>query len=207
MKGPGEKAAAMRRVVPAGRLAVDAWAVARVGSVPTGGSVSSIVALAGSPSVGSRTVALLRHIASHTRDVEHDVEVVPIRALPADALLGADVDDPAVGEAVKKVADADSLIVASPVYKAAYSGVLKTFLDLLPPAALAGKTVLPILTGAAPVHALALDYALRPVLIALGARHVLTGLFLIDKQIERTPDGVVLAPDLQAKLDAAVAEL
>ena len=163
----------------------------------------SIVALAGSPSVDSRTVALLRHIASHT----HDVEVIPIRALPAEALLGADVDDPAVSEAVKKVADADSLIVASPVYKAAYSGVLKTFLDLLPPAALAGKTVLPILTGGAPVHALALDYALRPVLTALGARHVLTGLFLIDKQIERTPDGVVLAPDLQTKLDAAVAEL
>jgi FMN reductase len=165
--------------------------------------VPSIVALAGSPSVDSRTVALLRHIASHTRDVE----VIPIRALPAEALLGADVDDPAVSEAVKKVADADSLIVASPVYKAAYSGVLKTFLDLLPPAALAGKTVLPILTGGAPVHALALDYALRPVLTALGARHVLTGLFLIDKQIERTPDGVVLAPDLQTKIDAAVAEL
>jgi FMN reductase len=146
---------------------------------------------------------LLRHIASHT----HDVEVIPIRTLPAEALLGADVNDPAVSEAVKKVADADGLIVASPVYKAAYSGVLKTFLDLLPAAALAGKTVLPILTGGAPIHALALDYALRPVLTALGARHVLTGLFLIDKQIERTPDGVVLAPDLQAKIDAAVAEL
>jgi FMN reductase len=150
-------------------------------------------------------VALLQHIAS--RRHRDEVEVIPIRALPAEALLGADANDPAVSEAVKKVADADGLIVASPVYKAAYSGVLKTFLDLLPVSALAGKTVLPILTGAAPVHALALDYALRPVLTALGAPHVLTGLFLIDKQIERTPDGVVLAPDLQARVDAAVAEL
>ncbi|HEX6360607.1 NADPH-dependent FMN reductase [Actinophytocola sp.] len=164
--------------------------------------MSSIVALAGSPSTESRTVALLRHIAGSLDG--HDVHVVPVRALPADALLGADTADPAISAVVRQVTDADGLIVASPVYKAAYSGVLKTFLDLLPANALAGKAVLPVLTGAAPVHALAVDYALRPVLAALGARHVVQGLFLIDKQIERTPDGVVLAPDVQASVDAAV---
>jgi FMN reductase len=167
--------------------------------------VSSIVALAGSPSTESRTVALLRHIATNLDD--HDVRVIPVRALPAEALLSADATDPAISEVVGQVADADGLIVASPVYKAAYSGVLKTFLDLLPPAALAGKAVLPVLTGAAPVHALAVDYALRPVLAALGARHVVTGLFLIDKQIERTADGVVLSPEVRTTVDAAVAEL
>lgn len=167
--------------------------------------MSSIVALAGSPSTGSRTVALLRHIAAGRHD--HDVRVVPVRALPAESLLGADATDPAISEVVGQVTNADGLIVASPVYKAAYSGVLKTFLDLLPPAALTGKAVLPVLTGAAPVHALAVDYALRPVLAALGARHVVSGLFLVDKQIERTADGVVLAPDVQAAVDAAVAEL
>lgn len=167
--------------------------------------MSSIVALVGSPSTGSRTVALLRHVADGLAG--HDVQVVAIRALPADALLGADTTDPEISEVVKQILDADGLIVASPVYKAAYSGVLKTFLDLLPPAALAGKAVLPLLTGGAPVHALAVDYALRPVLTALGARHVVTGLFLIDKQIERTDDGVALAPEVQASVDAAVGEL
>lgn len=130
-----------------------------------------------------------------------------MRALPAEALLGADTDDPAVAEVVAQVLDADGLIVASPVYKAAYSGVIKTFLDLLPHGALAGKAVLPLLTGGAPVHALAVDYALRPVLTALGARHVVPGLFLIDKQIERTSDGVVLGPDVQSTVDAAVGQL
>jgi FMN reductase len=167
--------------------------------------VSSIVALAGSPSVESRTVGLLRHIAGGLAG--HDVQVVSVRALPAEALLGANAADPAVAEVVKQVLDADGLIVASPVYKAAYSGVLKTFLDLLPHGALAGKAVLPLLTGGAPVHALAVDYALRPVLTALGAGHVVPGLFLIDKQIERTPDGVVLAQDVQATVDAAVGGL
>lgn len=61
-------------------------------------------------------------------------------------------------------------------------------------------------TGAAPVHAIAVDYALRPVLTPLGARHVVTGLFLVDRQVERGGDGVVLAPDVRATVDRAVAE-
>ncbi|GAB1511365.1 NADPH-dependent FMN reductase [Actinophytocola sp. KF-1] len=169
--------------------------------------MSSIVALAGSPSATSRTVALLTHVATGLTADGHDVRVLPVRALPAGALLGADAADPAVAAAVAEVTAADGVIVGSPVYKAAYSGVLKTFLDLLPQGALAGKAVLPVLTGAAPVHALAVDYALRPVLTALGARHVVSGLFLVDKQIERAPDGVVLAPEARATVDRAVGEL
>lgn len=169
--------------------------------------MSSIIALAGSPSVTSRTVALLTHIAAGLTADGHDVRVVPVRALPAEALLGADASDPAVAEVVTAVLEADALIVGSPVYKAAYSGVLKTFLDLLPASALAGKAVLPVLTGGAPVHALAVDYALRPVLTALDAAHVVPGLFLVDKQIERTPDGVVLAPDVQSTVDSVVGAL
>ena len=169
--------------------------------------MSSTIALAGSPSVTSRTVALLTHVAAGLTAEGHDVRVLPVRALPAGALLGADAADPAVAAAVAAVAAADGVIVGSPVYEAACSGVLKTFLDLLPPAAPAGKAVLPVLTGAAPVHALAVDYALRPVLTALGARHVVTGLFLVDKQIERSGDGVTLAPEVQATVGKAVGEL
>jgi FMN reductase len=168
--------------------------------------VSSIVALVGSPSVGSRTVALVELLGGWLRLDGHEVRVVPVRALPADALLGADANDPLVADAVAAVTAADGVIVGSPVYKAAYSGVLKAFLDLLPQAAFAGKAVLPLLTGGAPVHALALDYALRPVLTALGARHVVPGGFLLDKQIERTPDGAVLTPEARSAIESAVAE-
>jgi FMN reductase len=169
--------------------------------------MSLIIALVGSPSTGSRTVALAEHLAGELGADGHDVRVVAIRSLPAEALLGADSGDPRIAEAVAAVAAADAVIVASPVYKAAYAGVLKAFLDLLPQSALAGKAVLPLLTGGAPVHALAVDYALRPVLVALGARHVVTGLFLLDKQIDRTPGGVVLGPETRAAVEAALREL
>lgn len=169
--------------------------------------MSLIIALAGSPSASSRTVALFGALASGLRTDGHQVRVLPVRALPAEALLGADASAPAIAEAIAAVAGADGLIVGSPVYKAAYSGVLKTFLDLLPADALAGKAVLPVLTGAAPAHALAVDQVLAPVLTALGARHVVSGLFLLDKQIRRIADGAVLAPEARDLADAAIGRL
>ena len=62
-------------------------------------------------------------------------------------------------------------MVATPVYKAAYSGLLKVLLDLLPQTALKEKTVLPLATGGSPHHMLALDYALRPVLQSADKRY------------------------------------
>ncbi|WP_433336610.1 NADPH-dependent FMN reductase [Spirillospora sp. CA-294931] len=156
--------------------------------------MSSILVLSGSPSPLSRTAALSAHLASRLRDRGHDVGSVAVRELPPAELLAGDASDPRLAEVVRAIAAADGLIVASPVYKAAYSGLLKTLLDLLPQFALAGKVVLPILTGGTPAHVLAVDYALRPVLAALGAGHVVQGRFVLDRHIELVPGGVRLDP-------------
>jgi FMN reductase len=87
------------------------------------------------------------------------------------------------------VARARAVVVATPVYKAAYSGVLKVFLDLLPQTALRDKVVLPLATGGSPHHMLALDYALRPVLQSLSARHILPGVYATDSQVTPLPEG------------------
>jgi len=78
-------------------------------------------------------------------------------------------------------------LVATPIYKAAYSGLLKSFLDLLPQDGLRGKTVLPLATGGSTAHLLALDYALKPVLGALGARHILDSVYATDAQFDTDP--------------------
>ena len=97
------------------------------------------------------------------------------------------------------------LVVATPVYKAAYSGVLKVFLDLLPQTALKGKIVLPLATGGSPHHMLALDYALRPVLQSLGAKSILPGIYATDAQVTLTPEGAYhVNEDISARLDDAV---
>jgi FMN reductase len=93
------------------------------------------------------------------------------------------------------------VIVSTPVYKASYTGVLKAFLDLLPQFGLNGKVVLPLVTGGTVSHVLAIDYALRPVLHALGAQHVVSGLFILDKLLELRPDGTLtVAPEISGRL-------
>jgi FMN reductase len=166
--------------------------------------MATIVVLSGSPSPASRTAALTEHLAERLRGLGHQATLVRVRDLPAQALISADAADPEIAGVVKEIQAADGLLVASPIYKAAYTGVLKSLLDLLPHMAFAGKVVLPLLTGAGQVHSLALDYALRPVLSALGPYHIVPGIFVVDKDIERTEDGVRLAAEAEQATQAAV---
>ncbi|HSA51884.1 MAG TPA: NADPH-dependent FMN reductase [Yinghuangia sp.] len=145
--------------------------------------MSSVLTVWGSPSAVSRTGIVAAHMSDRLEAAGHQVDRLAVRDLPAQALLHADFADPAIRAALDRVEKADALVVASPVYKAAYSGILKAFLDVLPQFALRGKAVLPVLTGGTPAHVLALDYALRPVLTSLGATHVSQGWFVHDQYI------------------------
>jgi FMN reductase len=167
-------------------------------------AMATIVVLSGSPSASSRTAALTEHLAGRLEQLGHQTMLVRVRDLPAQALIGADATDPEIAKVVQAIQAADGLLVASPIYKAAYTGVLKSLLDLLPHMAFAGKVVLPLLTGAGQVHSLALDYALRPVLSSLGPYHIVPGIFVVDKDIERTPDGIALRADAKQAIDKAV---
>ena len=149
----------------------------------------STLLLAGSPSERSRSAALLDAVALRLAVRGVRAEHLHIRNLNPQALLLADTGHHSIVQAVKQVEDANLLVVATPVYKAAYSGVLKVFLDLLPQSALQGKTVLPLATGGSPHHMLALDYALRPVLQSLGAKHILPGIYATDGQVALPPRG------------------
>jgi FMN reductase len=138
------------------------------------------------------------------------VEVVSyqVREFPAEDLLHARFDSPQVKAFVHMVEQADGLVVATPVYKASFSGALKTLLDLLPERALGQKVVLPIATGGSIAHMLAVDYALKPVLAALKAQEMLQGIFAEDSQIsygEGTAPAS-LAPALEQRLEGALEE-
>jgi len=170
---------------------------------------STILLIAGSPSESSRSAALLDSVSLRLARREGlKVERLNIRQLPAEALLLAEWGHPEIVKALAQVQRARAIVVATPVYKAAYSGVLKVFLDLLPQTALKEKTVLPLATGGSPHHMLALDYALRPVLQSLSARHILPGVYATDAQIPRSTEGrYTLDADISTRLDEAVATL
>ena len=103
---------------------------------------------------------------------------------------------------------ASSLADAASLDDIRRSGVLKVFLDLLPQTALKGKVVLPLATGGSPHHMLALDYALRPVLQSLGAKHILPGVYASDSQIPKNADGSYqIGDEIQGRLYEAVSAL
>ena len=168
-----------------------------------------VVLLSGSPSARSRTELLLEHVRQRLQGRQLEVTLLRVRDFPAEALLHADFDNHAVQLLQATVASADGLVVATPVYKASFTGALKVLLDLLPERALAHKVVLPIASGGSPAHLLAVDYALKPVLAALKAQEMLPGVFAVDKQIAYAQGGQPASFDdeLLERLDESVEQL
>lgn len=146
--------------------------------------MSDILLISGSPSTHSRSGALLHYAAKRLNAEGFSTELISVRDYPAEDLILGKYDSLSFAETKRLVAEARGLIVATPVYKAAYTGSLKALLDILPTQALRNKTVLPIATGGSPAHLLVLDYALKPVLGALGASDILQGVYVIDEQIQ-----------------------
>ncbi|MFC0711155.1 NADPH-dependent FMN reductase [Azorhizophilus paspali] len=142
-----------------------------------------VVLLSGSPSQRSRGELLLEYARTYLESRGIAVSLIRVRDFVAEELLHARFDSAAVRDLQATVGLADGLIVATPVYKASFSGALKVLLDLLPERVLTDKVVLPLVTGGSPAHLLAVDYALKPVLSALKAQEVLTGVFAVDAHI------------------------
>lgn len=168
----------------------------------------SILLLGGSPQLPSSSSRLLLHIGDKLALQGHRYSKLQVRDLPAEALLHADFSDVTIQRAIAAVAAADAIVIATPIYKASYTGILKAFLDLLPQDGLAGKLVLPLATGGSQSHMLALDYALRPVLHALAAKQVLTSIYATSQQLDWTEEcGLTLDAAIAGRVDAGVEEL
>ena len=137
----------------------------------------SVTVVVGNPKPASRTrdAATLVATALTGRTPDSVVDVVDL----GPGLLGW--GDPGVAEAVRTAAGSALLVVASPTFKATYTGLLKLFLDQFATAeGLAGVVAVPVMLGAGPAHALAPELLLKPVLVELGATCPTPGLYLSD---------------------------
>lgn len=143
-----------------------------------------VVVVVGNPKPMSRTRAAAELIAEKLTGAAPDavVDVVDLGA----GLLGW--GDQAVADAKKTVLEADVVIVASPTYKATYTGLLKLFLDQFGQGELDGTTTFAVMLGAGPQHALAPELTLRPVLTEIGASCPAPSLYLIDSGYETAPE-------------------
>jgi FMN reductase len=149
----------------------------------------SVVTVVGNPRAGSRTAAAAASVAellaSELGTPYRIDELIDLVTL-APAIFQGDVaeDHAALEEAIDLVSSASVIVVATPVYKGSYTGLLKSFLDVLRPSALAGSVVVPVTVSAAPSHKLLADQHLRPVLAELGASVPVPGVILEERDLE-----------------------
>ena len=165
--------------------------------------------IAASPSARSRSAALLDGAADSLEGAGVAVRRLVLNELPADALLRARTAEPLLRDALEQVARAAAVVLATPIYKAAYSGLLKAFLDLLPQDGLHGKWIWPLATGGSPAHTLALDHSLRPVLDNLGAHQVVPSVYALESQVVLNggSDAPQFDADVRRRLDIGAARL
>lgn len=125
-----------------------------------------ICVLVGNPKDGSRTLAAAQALASRLAGPTDVVEVIDLAGYARELFAWpSDQMDSLKAAAV----GCDVLIVASPTYKATYTGLLKAFLDRYSAGDLRGVRAVPVMTGADRGHAMAPDVNLRPLLVELGA--------------------------------------
>jgi FMN reductase len=133
-----------------------------------------------------------------------EVEVVELRPLAhalADHLLTGFPSGP-LADALGAVRRADALVAVTPVFSASYSGLFKTFFDVLEPGTLEGTPVLLGATAGTARHSLVIDHALRPLFSYLRAVPVPTGVFAASEDFGSTADGA-----LSTRIDRAAGEL
>ncbi|MGO3741643.1 NADPH-dependent FMN reductase [Kerstersia sp.] len=165
----------------------------------------SIIAIAGSPSARSRSNALLRYAAQALARQHGAVDSLGLQDICAEDLVQGNYAGQDAARLRQRVAPARVVLIATPVYKASFAGGLKALLDLLDQTALAGKIVLPLASGGSAAHLLALEYSLKPVLSALGARHILAGVYATEAQVRLDEAGQAQFDEsIRERLDAAV---
>jgi FMN reductase len=156
-------------------------------------SSASVLVVVGNPKPASRTRAVGEAVAAAVADW------AGVSGWPAmtDVLEVADIGphllgwgDPDAAAAVGRLLDADVLVVASPVFKATYTGLLKLLFDQVGAGQLAGTVAIPVMVGAGPAHALAVDVHLRPLLVEVGAACPTSGLYVLDSTLDSLDDQI-----------------
>ena len=170
-----------------------------------------IVVLSAGLSTPSSTRLLADRLAAaataalHTRGEQSSIEIVELREHARDLAdhLVTGFPNAALRPVLESVAAADAVVAVSPIFSASYSGLFKTFVDVLDRDALTGTPVLIGATGGTARHSLALEHAMRPLFAHLRAVVVPTAVFAAPEDWGATEVGT----SLEGRVERAAGEL
>jgi FMN reductase len=138
----------------------------------------------GNPNPGGRTTHLAQTTARYAVEAvgaEATIDLIELAHVANRLFVWEDGELAGLN---RKVAESDLVIAACPVYKAAYTGLLKAFLDRYGNNGMAATVAIPVMLGAAAQHALAVETHFRPLLVELGASVPTRGLFVLESQLD-----------------------
>lgn len=158
-------------------------------SLAPGLAGGELAVLVGNPAHRSRTSAVAKVVAAGLAPEAQDgsPEVVELADLGPAAIASG---DERLRRAQEAVARASVLVVATPVYKAGYTGLLKLFLDTLEPTALESTVAVPVVLSASSAHGAVADLQLRLVLQAVGALLPVPSFVLEEHHLDDLPQYV-----------------
>lgn len=148
-------------------------------------SNSAITVIVGNPKANSRTrgvgEAIAARVATAAGLSAGTTTVIELADLGPQLF---DWSSTSVRAATESLSASSLAVIATPVYKATYTGLLKSFLDWFGQTGLAGVTAVPVMVGASATHALAVEVHLRPLLVEIGATVPSRGLFVLEQELD-----------------------
>lgn len=156
----------------------------------SGDHTPAVVAIVGNPKARSRTSAVAERVAAKAAAavaIPAAVEVVELAELGPELFDWTSIN---VRARVDQLSAARLVVIASPVYKATYTGLLKSFLDWFGQTGLAGVVAVPVMVGSGFGHALAVEVHLRPLLVEIGATVPTRGLFVAEQELDQLDETI-----------------
>lgn len=169
------------------------------------GAVGGVVAVSGNPRVGSRTLLVAETLARALAERTGGGDVTSLELAEVAPQLFADAA-PDADRFAAVLAGARVAVVATPVYKASYTGLLKAFLDRYPSGGLRGVLAVPVVVSASPAHSFVAEHLLRPLLVELGALAPTRPFAVTERQLEDLDELAGAWADEAAGLVAALAD-
>ncbi|MEO2255419.1 NADPH-dependent FMN reductase [Paenibacillus amylolyticus] len=174
--------------------------------------MSKIAIISGSPNSRSRVNGVIQYAKSGLEQKGCEVAIIDVSSLPPADLVQANFTSESIKHPHAIVEAASAIIIASPVYKTTYTGVLKAYIDLLPQKGFKNKIIAAYFVGGTISNLLSIDYSLKPLLASMGAKSFAENVFAIDNQIERMEDGeqnvrFQLAEEIQQRIDSSLSDL
>jgi FMN reductase len=145
-----------------------------------------VVVVCGNPKTNSRTLGVAEAVAKRAATAAGR-ENITTHIIDLGNFGGQlfDWSSESVKAEVAALSGADLAVIASPTYKASYTGLLKAFLDWFGQTGLAGVVAIPVMVGGSAIHALAPEVFLRPLVVEVGAIVATRGLFILDTELDQ----------------------